>query len=48
MLARRIEAEIAAVGLDPRLVVAERGMQVGEIRFEPRRIEPARGDVGDS
>ena len=31
LLARRVEAEIAALGLDLRLVGAERGMQVGEI-----------------
>ena len=47
-LARRVEAEIAAVGFDMRLVLAERRMQIGEIRRSgsPRRAD--RRDVGDS
>ena len=48
LLTRRIETEIAAVGLDVRLVKAQRRMQVGEVGVQARGVEPARRDVGHS
>ncbi len=43
--ARRVEAEIAAVGLDERLVARKRRMQVGEIPGVLVGAEPARSDI---
>ena len=47
-LARRVVTEIAAIGLDPRLVRAERRMQIGEIRLQRLAAEAPARDVGDS
>ena len=46
-LAGRVVAEVAAVGLDLRLMGGERRMQVGEIVAELGAVEAARLDVGD-
>ena len=43
--AGRVVAEIAAVGLDQRLVLVERRMQVGEILGVLRRRQPAAGNA---
>ena len=45
-LAGRVEAEIAALGLDLRFVEGQRRMQVGEIGLESRAIQAAGADVG--
>ena len=43
--ARRVVAEVAAVGLDQRLVVVERRMQVGKIVGVDFRRQPAAGNA---
>ena len=48
LLAGRIEAEIAALRLDPGLMPGERRMEVGEVRLDCRPVEAARRDVGKS
>ena len=47
-LARRVEAEIAALRLDLRLVEGERRMQVGEIGLESSAVQSAGANVGHS
>ena len=47
MLAGRVVAEVAAVGLDQRLMGCERWVKIGEIGGKLGAIDPARRDVGD-
>src|SRR5208283_3529100 len=48
LLAGRIEAEVAALRLDPGRMPGERRMEVGEVRLDCRRVETRRRDVGKS
>jgi hypothetical protein len=43
--AGRVVAEIAPVGLDPRLVQGQRGVQVGKVLGVAVRFEPSRNDA---
>ena len=45
LLAGRIEAEIAALRLHPRLVRRQQRMQIGEIAFQRRFVQASRADV---
>ena len=48
LLARGVEAEIAALRLDPGLVQAQRRVEVAEIRVDGLAVEPPGSDVGQS
>ncbi len=47
-LARRVVTEVAAVGLDSRLMRAQRRMQIDEIRLQRLAAEAPARDVGES
>ena len=48
LLTGRVEAEVAALRLNPCLVPGQRGMKIGEAGFYACLVEATRGDVGES